>query len=157
MAGISTAPFTLRDVSVTLKLLDEGGTATVQEYKCQLTEATWIPSDASTSTTELVTFCETHSDSSGGGNATWALQLAGFQSFGDANDLALFLFENEGSKAEATLLPGQGGATVSATNPGFKGTVALKPTQIGGTARQFAVFTVSLPADTKPVKVTSAA
>jgi hypothetical protein len=66
MAGITTAPFTLKDTSLTLKLIDEGGTATVQEYKCQLTEATWVPSDASTSTQELVTFCETHSDSSGG-------------------------------------------------------------------------------------------
>jgi hypothetical protein len=157
MAGITTAPFTLKDTSLTLKLIDEGGTATVQEYRCQLTEATWVPSDASTSSQELVTFCTTHSDSTGGGNATWVLQLAGFQSFSDSNDLALFLFENEGEKAEATLLPGQGGATVSATNPGFKGTVTLKPVNIGGTARQFATFTVSLPADTKPSKVTSAA
>jgi hypothetical protein len=157
MAGITTAPFTLKDVSVTLKLIDEAGTTTATEYKCQLTEATWVPSDASTSTQELVTFCATHSDSTGGGNATWALQLAGFQSYADSQDLAMFLFENEGEKAEATLLPGQGGATVSATNPGFKGTVTLKPTNIGGTARQFATFTVSLPAESRPSKVTSAA
>jgi hypothetical protein len=157
MAGITTAPFTLKDTSLTLKLLDEAGTTTATEYRCQLTEATWVPSDASTSSQELVTFCTTHSDSSGGGNATWVLQLAGFQSYADATDLSLFLFDNEGEKAEATLLPGQGGATVSATNPGFKGTVTLKPVNIGGTARQFAVFTVSLPADTKPTKVTSAA
>lgn len=148
---ITTNPFTLKDTSFTLKLLGGGGDAI--EYRCQLTEAAWVPSDATSSTSELVTFCTTHSDSSGGGSATWVLQLAGFQSFADAEDLTLFLFDNEGQKAEATLLPGQGGATVSATNPGFRGTVTVKPTNIGGIARQFATFTVSLPADQKPTKV----
>jgi hypothetical protein len=157
MAGITVKPFTLQHVSVTLKLLDEAGTTTATEYKCQLTEATWVPSDASTSTQELVTFCETHSDSTGGGNATWVLQLAGFQSFMDANDLAVFLFDNEGKKAEAVLLPNQANGAVSATNPAFQGEVTLKPVNIGGTARQYATFTVSLPASTKPSKVTAAA
>jgi hypothetical protein len=157
MAGITTAPFTLKDTSLTLKLIDEAGTTTATEYRCQLTEATWVPSDASTSTQELVTFCTTHSDSTGGGDATWVLQLAGFQSFMDANDLAMFLFDNEGKKAEATLLPGQSEGAVSATNPAFKGTVTLKPVNIGGTARQYATFTVSLPASAKPTKVTTAA
>jgi hypothetical protein len=152
---ITTAPFTLRDTSLTLTLV--GGQAAVAvEYRCQLTAATLTPSDASTSSTELVTFCTTHSDSSGGGDATWSLDLEGFQSFADATDLAMFLFDNEGEKATFVLLPGQNGETISATNPGFSGTVTLKPTAIGGTARAYATFTVSLPCDSKPTKVTTA-
>lgn len=147
---IATSPFTLKDTSVKIKLVSGG---TDEEYRCQLTKAEFVPSDSSGSTDELVTFCTTHSDASGGGDATWELQLEGFQSYQDAADLSLFLFDNEGEKAEVTLLPGQGGGTVGADNPGFKGTVTLKPTNIGGTARTWAVFQVTLPADAKPVKV----
>lgn len=150
--AIATSPFTLKNTSVKIKLVSGG---TDEEYRCQLTKAEFVPSDASGSSSELVTFCTTHSDSSGGGDATWELQLEGFQSYQDAADLSMFLFDNEGEKAEVTLLPGQGGGTVSSTNPGFKGVVTLKPTNIGGTARQYATFTVSLPADAKPTKVTA--
>jgi hypothetical protein len=154
--AIATKPFTLKDTSVTLKLIDPEGTPTAVEYRCQLTRAEFVPADAGGGGgEELVTFCTTHSDSAAAGDATWTLELEGFQSYQDAQDLSMFLFDNEGMKAEATLVPGQGGMTPGADNPGFKGEVTLKPTNIGGTARQYARFTVSLPATQKPTKVTA--
>ncbi len=151
--ALATSPFTLKDTSLTLKLV--GSTDPAQEYRCQLTAATLTPSDAGGGDNELVTFCTTHSEPSGG-DSTWALELAGFQSFQSAQDLALFLFENEGARAEFVLLPGQGGGTISATNPGFTGTVTLRPTAIGGQARQFASFDVTLPLSARPSLITTA-
>lgn len=146
---ITGSPFTLKDTSLTLKV----GSDTAQEYRAQLTEATLTPSDAG-SGNELTTFVDTYSDNSG--DSTWELTLAGFQSFKEANDFSMWAFDNEGEKADFVLLPGQGGSTISATNPGFSGKVTVKPTVIGGTAKTYAVFSVSLKCEAKPVKVTAA-
>ena len=44
------------------------------------------------------------------------------------------------------------GGTVSATNPGFTGTVTATPTAIGGTVGETAAFTVALQCTAKPTK-----
>lgn len=151
--AISTSPFTLKDTSLTLKL--SGAVTAAQEYRCQLTEAVLTPSDSGGGGNELETFCAKHSDSSS--SSTWDLTLSGFQSFADANDFAMWAFDNEGKKADFVLIPGQGGSTLSVTNPGFKGEVTVKPTVIGGTAKTYAVFQVSLPCSVKPTKITTLA
>lgn len=143
---ISTAPFLMNGVSLTLSLA--GGTPV--EYKCQLNQAQLTPGTGGGgggSTYE--TFCATF-DSGGAGNSTWTLDLGGFQAFADVEDLSLFLFDNEGALLDFVLTPL--GGTVSATNPAFSGQVTAAPTAIGGTANQYATYTISLPVQGKPVK-----
>lgn len=151
--AITASPFVMKDTSLTLKKV---GDASATEYKCQLTQAQLTPSESGGGGggNTLSTFCEDYSDAASA-TTTWALELAGFQSFADAQDFALWAFDNEGDKAEFVLTPGQGGATISATNPGFSGEVTIKPTIIGGTAKQYALFTVSLPCSVKPTKITT--
>lgn len=136
--AITVQPFVLRDVSLTLEPASGG---TPQEYQCQLSAATLTPSSTGGTGNTLETFCDTYSDA--GSNATWTLDLAGFQQYTDAADLALLLYNSEGEVYDFVLTPM--GGTISATNPGFSGQVTLVPTQIGGTANQWATFSVSLP------------
>ena len=147
---LTSSPFRLRDVDVHLA---PKGTdpMTAPSYRCQLTQAELVPS-ASGGGDAIETFCATHEDP--GGRATWALQLAGFQAYADAQDLTMLLFDHELEEFDYVLLPR--GGVVSASNPGFSGTVTLTPTNIGGTAATWAAFTVSLAATGKPVKVTAA-
>lgn len=150
MAGITTAPILLKDVSLTLIKTSDIATGDPVEYRCQLSQAELQPTAASSSGATLETFCNSYS-ASGAGNATWVLALSGFQAYGDVTDLSLLLFDNEGEDFTYTLMPA--GGVPSATNPGFSGEVVLVPTNIGGTANQYGTFTVSLPCKEKPVKV----
>jgi hypothetical protein len=148
---ITTSPFLLKDVSVTLKLASDT-TGEPIEYKCQLRRAELVPGTAGGGGgTEYTTFCDTFSAGGSAGGTTWELALEGFQAFADATDLALFLFDHDGETADFELLPK--GGTPSATNPGFKGQVTLVPTNIGGTANEYAQFSVTLPVVSKPTKV----
>lgn len=147
----STAPFSMNNVSVKLKAADDVGTAV--EYRCQLNRAELVPA-ASTSGggNEMQTFCDTFS-TTGITNASWTLELAGFQAWADVTDLTNFLFDHEGEELVYELTPL--GGTVSPTNPKFTGTVIAAPTPIGGTANNYGQFTVSLAAQGKPTKVTA--
>jgi hypothetical protein len=140
---VAIKPFVLEDCSLTL--LSLSGTVP-QEMRCQLTEARLVPSPPSNSANQLETFCDTHS--AGGGLATWALRLAGFQSFADINDLSRLLFEKEGEEVAYTLLPY--GGVVSDTAPGFEGFITAVPVDIGGVAKTFATFTTDQPCTGKP-------
>lgn len=152
--ALANSPFVLRDTSLILKKV---GDANGTDYRCQLTAATLTPSAGGTAGgATLSTFCADHSDASSTAT-TWTLDLTGFQSYADAQDFSMWAFDNEDAKAEFTLVPGQDGGVPTATNPGFTGTVTVRPTVIGGTAKQFATFTVSLPLDTRPTKITTAA
>lgn len=148
---ITGAPFALKDTSLTLELVEGGGTA--QEYRCQLSRAELVPSQGGGGGAELTTFCDTYSEASG--ESTWELQLEGFQSFKEANDFAIWAFTNEGKKAKFVLAPGQGGGVISQTNPGFGGEVTVKPTNVGGTAKDYAKFAVTLKVTTKPDVLTA--
>jgi hypothetical protein len=146
--AITTSPFVLKETSLTLRPKDSTGAA--QEYICQLSQAQLTPSAATGGAGgDLTTFCDTYSSAAAAGNSTWVLDLAGFQAVEDSMDLTIFLFEHEGETYEFQLTP-KGPLPVSATNPAFRGEVTLQPTQIGGTAAQFATFTVSLPVSGKP-------
>ena len=146
--AITTSPFVLDDVSLTLK--PTAGTA--EEYQCQLNRAELVPSTGGGGGgATFETFCNTYSSS--GGNASWALEITGFQAYADAADLSMVLFDNEGQEYEYVLTPM--GGTISAANPGFQGTLTLVPTNIGGTANQYAQMTVSLPCNGKPTKITT--
>lgn len=147
---ITTQPTLLKDVSLTL--LKSGSATEPAEYRCQLTQAQLTPTAASGGGNTLSTFCADYSDS--GGLGTWALDLAGFQAFADAQDFSVLSFKEEGSVFDFVLQP-LGGAP-SATNPGFAGQVTMVGTQIGGTAKQWAVFTASLPCVQKPEILESA-
>lgn len=151
---ISTSPYVLRDVSFTMKLASDT-TGTAVEYKCQLSAVTLTPSDTGgAGGATLETFCDTYS-SEGTSGSTWTVDLSGFSSFADAEDFTRFCFVNEGETADFTFVPGPSGV-ISATNPGFKGQLTVKPTPIGGTAKQYHQFTVSLPCTSKPQMVTTA-
>lgn len=147
--ALATSPFTLSDVSLTLILSSDAVGDPVQ-YRCQLNQAQLTPS-ASSSGSEFETFCDTFAAPPKA--ASWVLDLVGFQAYGDATDLSLFLFDHELEKATYELLPA--GGVASATNPGFTGEVTLSPGAIGGTANQYAQMTVSLVCDGKPTKVTA--
>ena len=143
---ITTKPTTLRDV--TLTLTPSGGTEVA--YECQLTQAQLTPSSGGGGGNTLVTFCATHDDGGAGTLASWTLDLAGFQAYADAEDFSLLSFDSEGELFGFSLIP-TGGAP-SATTPGFEGEVTMVATPIGGTAGQYATFTVSLPCTGKPTK-----
>ena len=149
----SPNPFILKNVSVTLvrsSTVASGGTPV--EFRCQLTQAQLTPSASSAGGNSLDTFCESYSDS--GTSSTWVLELAGFQAFKDINDFSILSFQHEGEEVDFTLTPIlRADAPISATNPSFTGVAKLVATPIGGTAKQYAVFTASLPVTGKPVMV----
>jgi hypothetical protein len=145
---ITTSPFVLDDVSLTL-VPTAGGTA--EEYQCQLNRAELVPAAGTSSGNSFETFCDTYSSS--GGNSSWTLELTGFQAYVDAADLSMLLFNDEGVEYDFVLTPA--GGVISATNPAFDGTVTLVPTNIGGTANQYAQFSVSLPCSGKPTAITT--
>ncbi len=146
--AITQSPFLLKDVSLTL--VKSGEVTTPVEYRCQLSQAELVPSAASGGGASLSTFCDEYS--SPGGNATWVLTLSGFQAYQDAADLSVILFNDEGETYDFVLMPIQG--AVSAANPAFEGQVTIVPTNIGGTANTYGVYTVSLPCAQKPLMVT---
>lgn len=150
--AIATSPYVLSDVSFTMKLASATGGGV--EYRCQLTAVTLTPSDSAGGGQSLETFCETHS-SEGSSGSTWTVDLEGFASFADAEDFTRFCFTNEGATADFVFVPGKTGV-ISATNPGFAGQLTVKPTPIGGTAKQFHTFRVSLPCLRKPEMITTA-
>lgn len=144
----SLSPFKLKDTDV--QLVEAGGTFGADtSFRCQLTKAELVPS-ASSSGDDLETFCATHSDS--GGDATWELQLDGFQGT-DAEDLAMLAFDHEGEEFDFLLIPK--GGVISTTNPGFQGTITLTPTSIGGQANAWATYSATFKCKQKPVKVTA--
>jgi hypothetical protein len=147
--AIATSPFVLNDVSLTL-ILDSNTAGVPQEYMCQLNRAELVPAAASTGS-EFETFCDTFTPPPK--QATWTLELTGFQAWQDAADLSIFLFDNELLKAKFVLMPI---ATVTGelVGPltGFSGVVTLTPGQIGGAANQYAQMTVSLSVEGKPTR-----
>jgi hypothetical protein len=149
MAGQTTKPFVLKDVSLTMR--PAGTTGTSQEFRCQLSQAQLTPSTSSGSGTALETFCDTFPLDSG--SSTWTLDLAGFQALADVTDFSVISFNSEGEEFEFLLNPM--GGTISASNPGFKGNVTMVATPIGGTANTHAVFTASLPCVSKPTMITA--
>lgn len=155
----ATAPFTLNNLSLTLKKLTnpDGTPATggaAAEYRCQLNIASLTPSASSSGGGgELITFCATFT-SPGSSSSSWVLNLGGFQAYQDVADLSVILFNDEGATYEFVLTPL--GGTISATNPGFQGVITITPTVIGGTAGQYATFTVDQPCTGKPTMITVA-
>lgn len=150
--AVTLKPFVLNDVSLKLALITGGTAGVATEYMCQLNRAELVPS-AQSSGSEMETFCETFDAPPK--KASWVLELAGFAQHAAMEDLANFLFDHELEDAEFTLIPIEGSAAVSTTNPGFKGTVILSPTAIGGTANNYAALTVSLVVKGKPTRITT--
>jgi hypothetical protein len=147
----TSAPFVLKDVSLTLVKVGEV-TAPI-EFRCQLSQAQLTPSAGGGSTgATLETFCATY-DSSGTSNSSWALDLAGFQAWADVTDFSVISFQEEGAQFDFVLMPLAG--PVSAASPSFSGTVTMVATPVGGTANQYATFTVSLPCTSKPIMTTA--
>ena len=154
--AMSTAPIVLNNVSLTLTKVRNpdgtpavGGTAT--EYRCQLGKAQITPATGGGSTQTYDTFCETHTSQSGG--ATFSLDLGGFQAYTDVADLTVLLWNEAGAVYEFVLVPN--GGTVSATNYGAQGEVTIVEAAIGGTAKQYPTFEVSLPCTAKPDLITA--
>ena len=144
------APFALRNISLTLVKSSLVATAPRVEYRCTLNQAQLTPAAATGAAATYETFCETFNSATT--ESTWTLDLGGFQAFADANDLSMLMFDDENELYTYVLTPV--GGVVSPTNPGFTGEVRLKPSAIGGTANQYASYTVSLPCEAKPVKST---
>lgn len=144
---VTTSPFLMNDVTV--KLVASGGT--LVEYRCQLSRAELVPSQAAgAGGSTYSTFCDTF-DSGGGGNSSWTLELSGFQAVKDAEDLTRFLFANEGELLDYELVPA--GGVIAADNTGYSGQCTAVPTPIGGTANSYATFDVSLPCQGKPTEL----
>lgn len=149
---ITQTPILLKDVSLTL--IKTGTTGTAEEYSCQLSQAQLTPSagGGGGGGATLETFCDTYSSQGAGANATWTLDLGGFQQYQDVADLSMLLFNNEGSKYTFVLNPDIGVKDpASASGYSFTGEITATPVQIGGTANQYATFTTSQPLVSKPV------
>jgi hypothetical protein len=149
----SSAPFILKDVTLSLSLVDDGTglPGDPVEFRCQLNRAELVPAaggGAGEQTYE--TFCGPFTSGGGTTGSTWTLELSNFQAYVDVEDLSNYLFDNETKRAYYSLLP-LGGA-VSSAKPAFEGEVTLVAQAIGGTAATYAVATVSLPCTEKPTK-----
>ncbi len=146
-------PFVLQKVGLTLTKV--GGAGTEQEFRCQLSRAELVPAASSGGGgATLDTFCASYSDS-GAGSSTWTLELSGFQAWSDVTDFSVISFNDEGEKYNFSLTPIDFEAGASTTNPAFEGEVTMVATPIGGTAKQYAQFSASLPCTAKPTMVTA--
>ena len=139
----TTSPFVLDDVSLTLSPVSGSG----EEYQCQLNRAELVPSTGGGGGgATFESFCNTYSG--GGGTASWTLELTGMQAYADAADLSMLLFNEEGEAVRVRAHPD--GRHHQRHESRLRGTVTLVPTNIGGTANQYATLTVSLPCAGKP-------
>lgn len=147
----TAAPFLLTDVTLTLRKVGEVTAAA--EYRCQLGKAQITPAAGTGTTQEYATFCDDFSSGTAAGS-TFTLDLGGFQAFADVTDLTRLLWIDAGEKYEFVLTPQAG--PISDTSPGFSGEVTLVEAPVGGTAKTYATFEVSLPCTAKPTLLTVA-
>ena len=143
-------PFVLKNIE--LILTKRGGSGAAQRFECQLTQAQLTPStSAAGGGSTLETFCASY-DSSGASSATWVLDLAGFQAWKDVTDFSVISFNDEGLDYDFHLKPNTD-PTDTPESAEFKGVVTMVATPVGGTAKQYATFTASMPVKGKPTMV----
>ena len=145
----TSAPFLLKDTTFSLWPTGSAASGKV-EYRCQLSQAEIQPQGGTTGDQTYSTFCEDFTNSSA--SATYNLVLAGFQAYKDATDLSMLLWTEAGEEYDFLLVPERG--TLSATHPGFHGTVTRSEGNAGGTAKTYATMTVTLVCKSKPALVT---
>lgn len=139
------SPLFMRDVSLTL------GTGST-EYNCQVAAAAVevTPGDEVTYTTLCSdgTFSEV-------GRSTYALALRLGQDWANAQGLARWLWDNEGTTA-AFRLQAHGSGTASSTDaPAMTGTVRIVAPSYGGEVDNYAEAEVTLPCVAKPTLETT--
>jgi hypothetical protein len=78
------------------------------------------------------------------GSAAWTIEIAYAQDWQTEGSLSAYLFEHEGAERTLTFEPVSGGASWSAD-------VIIVPGAVGGAVDSYAVATVSLPVQGKPV------
>lgn len=148
----TASPFVLKNIELTL--IKSGTTGTEQRFECQLTQAQLTPSTSGGGGgSALETFCNSYPDPAAtAGGSTWVLDLAGFQAFQDVTDFSMISFNDEGDEYDFELKPNTD-PNATPEYPSFTGVVTMVATPIGGTAKQYALFTASLPVKGKPTMV----
>jgi hypothetical protein len=129
-------PFSFTEVTFTL----EG-----QDFSCPVTRAEFT---AQAKLLQSVTLCGVRGAT---GRSTYQLELEGEQDwFEGVDSLCGYLEDHEGEKAEVTVdwtaSDGSGRVTKTAT-------VTLVAPSFGGTADELGTFSITMPADGKPVRV----
>jgi len=136
MPTIAIQPIVLTDCLLTINGNDYEGHVSSVEFVPTATSATWkglTPGGSHTAT----------------GLATWLCNLGYAQDWETVNSLSGYLFDHEGETVSATFEPKSGGT-------GFSADIVITPGAIGGTVDAFAVATVSLGVQGKPVRIPSA-
>jgi hypothetical protein len=144
------SPFLLTDVTLTLKKV--GAAEPAAQVICQLGKAQITPAANQGTTQEYATFCDDFSSSTSAAT-TFTLDLGGFQAYADVTDLSRLLWIDAGEKYEFVLAPQAG--PISDSSPGFSGVVTFVEAPVGGTAKTYATYEVSLPCDGKPELLTA--
>ena len=119
--------------------------------QCHARIATFMPEEA-----EVIRYNTLCADGSyvALGRQLWNLELTGLQAYGDATDLARFLFDHQGETWEATVQIYGEGVEPSATTPAMTCSVIIAPGAYGGELDTYLEVEVTLPCIGSPVLVT---
>ena len=131
MAQIAVQPIYLKDVVLSVAGSDYEKHVSGVTFTPTVTSATWKGLEPSAVFTNV-------------GSSTWMIDLAYAQDWDTVSSLSAYLFANEGAEVALTFTPVTGGGTWSAS-------VIIVPGAVGGAVDSFAVATVSLPVQGKPV------
>lgn len=132
-------PYSFTEVTFTIDDVD---------FSCAVTSAKW------TAAAKLLTANTLCGPKGAAGRSTYALELEGMQDYFEGDDsLCGYLEDHEGEKAEVTVdwTASDGAGHVVKT-----GTVTLVAPDFGGVADELGAFSITCPADGKPVRVTLA-
>lgn len=136
MATIAVQPIVLTDVLLTLG---------ADNYQAHVSSVEFVPT-AATATWKGLTPGGSHTAT---GLASWVCNISFAQDHETDDSLSNFLFDNEGDTVSALFEP-KSGAT------GFSADIVITPGSIGGSVDAFAVATVSLGVQGKPVRIPAA-
>ena len=143
----TTAPVFYKSADVSFK--QGAGAATV--VQCHARIAAFVPEEA-----EVIRYNTLCAEGSyvALGRQLWNLELTGLQAYGDASDLARFLFDHQGETWSATVQIYGEGIAPSATTPAMSADVIIAPGAYGGELDTYLEVEVVLPAMTAPALVT---
>jgi hypothetical protein len=137
--------------TVTLTLLEAGGTGAGAEFNCNVKAATVEASPGDTVTYQTLCPDGTYSQP---GATTYDLHLVGVQDW-DAPGLARFLDDNEGVACAFVVQAHGAGVAPSVDKPAKTGTCILVAPSYGGEVDNWAEFDVTLPIMGKPTTATA--
>lgn len=147
-----TTPLFMRDVSLTITLLDPAP-GTPAEFNCDAHTVEVVPTPGDV--VSYQTLC-TEGSYSNRGKSTYALHIVAAQDW-SATGLARLLWEHDGERANVQYQAhGADALPPTADTPGMEGIVTLVAPTYGGEADTFAELEVEFPYESKPTLAVAA-